>query len=347
MGSPGLRGSAGTTAHFVSLARRPQIPFARGPTRTYLGAGMLQLALAPDSFSPSRLFWAGAAFFFLVQILRGWRLGVVRQGAELFAIGAGYALAWMVGPMAAPYMEQFGVPKALSGFAGGAAVGLATFLFITLLSGLLLKRTEHQSVGLVRFFFGLGGSALALVAGVIIFILAFSGVRLFGTLFEGRVESENAARRNGTTLVNNPQEAQEARAPEPAWAKSLIKMKQELETGLPGSAFRQLDPLPATAYQLAEKLGGLLASQQAMQKFNERQDVRAVAMHPRMLAVMKDPELVKAVQQWDYPRIFTNKNFTEALGDPDFVAALKRVNWQEALQHVEKGARAPRMAPAH
>lgn len=118
--------------------------------------------------SPPLLF-AVAALIVALKTWHGWRLGVVRQAIGLIALVGGVVAAIVGGPVAEPFLDlSLPVPEEARSPLAGLALGVVVYLGVTLFSAVLFKKTEHQTVGVVRLGYGMLGAVLGAVSGVVI-----------------------------------------------------------------------------------------------------------------------------------------------------------------------------------
>src|SRR5271155_5019114 len=103
------------------------------------------------------LFLGGSVLLMLVQSIRGWRLGVVRQLVNLLALVAAYGAAMAAGRLAVPIFHRLGYPDLLVFVIVGAAVGAVVYIAVAATGAILFRRTKHQSLGLLRLGYGAGG----------------------------------------------------------------------------------------------------------------------------------------------------------------------------------------------
>lgn len=110
-----------------------------------------------------------AALIVALKTWHGWRIGMVRQaiglGALVVAVFAGVIGAPMVEPMIGPLLA---VPDAARGPIAGVGLGVLVYLAITLTGAVLFKKTEHQTVGVIRLGYGFGGAVLGAVVGLLL-----------------------------------------------------------------------------------------------------------------------------------------------------------------------------------
>ena len=126
----------------------------------------------------------------------GWRLGVVRQAVGLIALVAAVCAAFFAGPFVAPLLVDVPqIPETARVQVGGLGLAVLLYLAITLSSAIVFKKTEHQSVGMIRFGYGMAGAVLGAVTGLVLaafllgaFLVATGGPEIADQLRRGEYE---------------------------------------------------------------------------------------------------------------------------------------------------------------
>lgn len=279
-----------------------------------------------------------AVLFLLFEIWRGWRAGFARAGINFAAIILSTLAALFAGHMAAAPFGGFQDP---GGFLTAVVVGggLGSFVFIVLwLTGIVFfKRTDHQSSGIFRLFWGAGGAFFGLLIGVAILWGGISVIRSLGALAEARVEvARDAApppKVAGAPVV--------AVTP-PPMASGLLKLKESLELGPAGKFVESVDVLPADFYELIVQVGRLTSDQQAILKFLEYPGMKEVITSSKMGELISDPAIVKACEEKNYPALLSNPKLLAAVQDPVLAERLKKIDLRAAMKFaLEKPAPSP------
>jgi Colicin V production protein len=118
--------------------------------------------------SPSLLL-AIAALIIALKTWHGWKLGVVRQAVGLVALVGGVIAAVIGGPVVEPFLDlSLPVRDEARTPLAGLATGIVVYLAVTLCAVVLFKKTEHQTVGVIRFGYGFLGAVLGAVSGALI-----------------------------------------------------------------------------------------------------------------------------------------------------------------------------------
>jgi len=127
------------------------------------------------------LLLAIAALVVVLKTWHGWRLGVVRQAIGLAALGLGVGAAVIGGPLVEPFLDlSLPLPDAARTPLAGVTLGVIVYFIVTLFAAVLFKKTEHQTVGVVRLGYGFTGAVLGLVTGVVLaaaLLVAFAAAR--------------------------------------------------------------------------------------------------------------------------------------------------------------------------
>src|SRR5207247_10051634 len=103
----------------------------------------------------------------LFEVVRGWRLGLMRQVMRLIALAAAYGAAFLGGGLCVPAARSFfKIPDSLLSILCGAILALAVYALISGIGAILFKRTSQQESGLVYFLYGFAGACLGLFFAV-------------------------------------------------------------------------------------------------------------------------------------------------------------------------------------
>lgn len=257
------------------------------------------------------IFWIGAGVFTLWQIWRGWRLGVVRAALRLGALVGSGVVAWYGGKWAGQLVGM--VAPALAwpvGMGVGITLLFVVYLGLLLVSALLFKRTDHQSSGLVRWLFGIGGAVVGLLTAGVFLWAAVSGIRAFGAIEEGRRPADQPS--------------------------ALQGLKAELESGEAGQVVRSMDPIPDSLYQMLGNFSRATADPIAMQRLVEYPGVADLLHHPRLVALAENPEIQEAALRSDYFTLLRHPALWQAATDPDLVQKILQVDFAAALDFALK-----------
>ena len=113
------------------------------------------------------IFVSFALILVAFEIVRGWRLGVVRQLVRLLALVAAYGGGLFGGRLLLPVLRPFlRMPDLMISILAGAVLALVVYAVISTLGGILFKRTGQQGAGVVRLVYGICGAVLGIFFGL-------------------------------------------------------------------------------------------------------------------------------------------------------------------------------------
>jgi uncharacterized membrane protein required for colicin V production len=274
------------------------------------------------------ILFAGAGVLVLLMGWRGWRLGIVRQALSILALVAGYGAGWFGGSFLIPVLRPLGFPDRLLTILGGFLLGFFTYIAISMLAALLFKRTAQQSVGLVRFGFGLAGAVLGVAFGIFLTVVLAVAIRLVGSVAEVSASST---------------EANAAQFAPGAWTSGLASLKQTLEQGPAGAMLQKVDPVPDRVYDTLNKVGQMAVRPDSLERFAGDPNVKSIAVHPKIVALQNDPEIVKAVHEHDFMTLLRHPRIVAAANDPEVLKLIGAFDFENALDFA---LRSPEKTPA-
>jgi hypothetical protein len=285
-----------------------------------------------DSFQ--LLFAGGSVLLVLVQSIRGWRLGVVRQLVNLFALVAAYGAAMISGRLATPLLHPLGYPDLLVSVIVGALVGGVVYLALAMAGAILCQRTNEQSLGLLRLGYGAGGSALGFVGALVTVWLSVMAIRFLGTVAQAEVNMAKtpAARREGMTAS--------------PMAVELAQFKQSLDNGPAGALLNGTDPMPQRFYLILEKMTRVISNVDSMRRFVTYPGTKVLSENPRIVALQKDPEIARQVVRGNFVGLLGNPKIVAAVNDPGLEALVRSFELEKALDYALAGSASGTAAPA-
>lgn len=271
------------------------------------------------------LFLAGSGLLVLVQSIRGWRLGVVRQLVNLLALILAYGAAMASGRMAVPVFHRAGYPDLLVSVLAGAVVGGVVYVAIALLGAVLFKRTKEQSLGLLRLGYGAGGSMLGIAGALVTVWMSVLAIRFLGTVAQAEVNVAKtpAARRDG--IKASPM------------AVELAQFKRSMDSGPAGGLINGTDPVPERIYTILEKMTQVIASADSMRRFVTYPGTRVLSENPRIVALQKDPEIARQVVHGNFMGLLGNPKIVAAVNDPGVEALVRQFELEKALDYALEG----------
>ncbi|MGI9114305.1 MAG: CvpA family protein [Chthoniobacterales bacterium] len=273
----------------------------------------------------------------LLEMLRGWRAGLMRQLVRIIAVIAGYACAIYGGRAVLPLVRSvYKMPDLLLSIIGGVLLAFVVYAVITSLGVVLFKRTTQHGARVVRIIWGSSGALLGVFFGALFIWLVFAGVRLIGSVAAAQVHARDALTSATMQPVwNRPLKVegkQRPPRPEPgALAATLAQMKESLETGTLGGAVKDIDPVPPATYRTLEKLGAVASNVESAQRFLSFPRAREIGADPKVVALRIDPEIADLIAHGRIVELLQNQRLIEAMNDPLLRERIKRFDLERAL----------------
>ena len=277
------------------------------------------------------IFLSCAALIIGYQALKGWRLGFVRQIVRFGALAAAYATALFASGFTVPFLRPLGYPDPLLHCIGGAALGLLAYLVVCFIGGVLFKRTAHQEMGLVWFFYGATGALMGVAFGLVLVLFFADAVRFLGGIAEAQtaLAAKPAKRDHVAAIAKKPKRS----SPVPGW---LIEVKTALESHAIGEILQTLDPVPKKTYAVAGKMGRTLSDPEATARFFNYPGALELVEQPEIQALRNDPEIVRALRDGQYLSLLKNPKVVKAANSPQIAALLQKFDLEKALDYALK-----------
>ncbi|MDQ2867932.1 MAG: CvpA family protein [Verrucomicrobiota bacterium] len=287
-------------------------------------------------FAWQLLFLSFGAVVILLEMLRGWRIGLPRQLVRLVALLAAYAVAFFCGGLLLPIVRPFfKLPDPVLVALGGALFALIAYTIINVIGRALFKRTAQQESSTVRMMFGSTGALLGLFFGLFFVWLVFAGVRLVGSVAAAAEVKSRLALTSATMqpVWRQPIQIAGKRSPTESIAllETLAKMKTSLEDGRIGDAVKEIDPIPTETYRTLERVGEIASSADAAHRFLEFPGAQEISDHPRIVALRNDPRVIALAEQGKLIELMQNQRVIDALNDPTLRERIKQFDFRKAL----------------
>jgi hypothetical protein len=276
----------------------------------------------------------------LFEVVRGWRLGLMRQLARLIALGAAYGAAFLGGSLFVPVARSFlKMPDPVLSILCGAILAVAAYMLVCGVGTILFKRTVQQESGLIRLIYGFVGAIVGLFFGLFLLWLTVASVRAIGAFARGPAAARSGAAAHSTQdaashaldvrrrFLSEPDDSM------PALAMSLARLKNSLELGLLGSVLKTTDPISQKTYETLEKAGSVFSSPERTQKFLTFPGARELAEHPKIIALRSDPDIADLIAQGRFLDLLQNPRVIEVANDPVLAHRIKKFDIQRALDY--------------
>jgi len=284
--------------------------------------------------------WQAVFLSFLVvlilfEVVRGWRLGLVRQLVRVAAVVAAYGAAVFGGrlfvPMARPFLKM---PDIVLSILTSAVIALVIYALLTSVGMVLFKRTGQQNSRLVQLIYGFTGAIVGLFFGAFVIWLIVASVRAVGAVADAQVRSQEAGQSATLRALDVRRRfLSEPNAGFTALATSLARLKNSLELGLLGNAVKQTDPVPLKTYETLAKVGSVFSSPERAQKFLTFPGTRELSEHPKIVALRDDPEISEMIAQGRFLDLLQNQRIIDAANDQTLADRIKKFDLQRALDY--------------
>lgn len=277
-------------------------------------------------------FFSFALVLILIEVIRGWRLGIMRQMMRVMAVAAAYATAYFGRDLLVPFLRSYlQLPDVIISALGGSILAVAVYGIVASLGTLLFQRTAQQESGTRRWVYGLSGALLGLCFGAFFIWLILVGVRLIGSIADAQVQSR-------------PKQQHSVSAHEPALATlntdsvttALARLKNSVELGPVGDAVKKTDVMPTGVYQTLGEAGTVLSNPASAQRFLNFPGVREMSANPKILAMRDDPEVAKLIAEGRVMELLRHPRVIEAINDPALVEQVKKFDLKKALEYAKK-----------
>ncbi len=285
------------------------------------------------------VFISFAIVLILFEVIRGWRLGIMRQLMRVAAVVAGYAAAYFGGDLLVPLLRSsLRMPDMVISVLGGAILAVVAYGIISSLGTILFKRTAQQS-GVVRLVYGLSGALLGLCFGAFFVWLILVGLRSVGSIAEAQVQAR--AKSPGSNDLSARSRLPDESLPKPeldsdSLMTSLARLKNSVELGAVGGVVKKTDAAPTGAYKTLGEMGAVLANPETARKFLDSPGARQLSEHPKIVALRNDPEIAEMLARGRLFELLRDPRVVDAVNDPTLAAQVKNFDLKKALDHAAK-----------
>jgi Colicin V production protein len=276
------------------------------------------------------VFLSFAIVLILFEIVRGWRLGIMRQLMRVAAVVAGYAAAYFGGDLLVPLLRSsLKMPDMIISALVGAILAVAAYGIIASLGTILFKRTAQQSSGMVRLVYGLSGALLGICFGAFFIWLVLVGIRMVGSIADAQVQARSKIEsgRNSPSGANFDVDS---------ITTFLARLKSSVEMGAVGNVVKKTDVMPTGIYQTLSDTGTVLSNPETARKFLSSPSLRELSEHPKIVALRTDPEIAEMIAQSRLIELMRDPRVLDAVNDPELAARIKQFDLKKALEYAAK-----------
>lgn len=269
------------------------------------------------------VFISFAIVLLLFEVIRGWRLGIMRQLMRGAAIIAAYAAGYFGGGLMVPLLRPIlKWPDFVISMIGGALLALVVYGVIAGLGSILFKRTAQQSSGPVRLLYGLSGALAGLCFGAFFIWLIVVGIRSVGSIAHAQVQARPRIEESPALRKFDAD----------SLSASIARLKNSVELGAVGDVFKKTDVTPASVYQTLNDVGTVCANPESAQRFLSFPGAVELSEHPKIVALRNDPEIADLISQGKLLELLRHPRVLEAANDPTLVERVKQFDLKKALE---------------
>ncbi|HEX7517877.1 MAG TPA: CvpA family protein [Chthoniobacterales bacterium] len=324
--------------------RRVRTPRNPDPSPLHLFLSAIQNPQSEIAGSPvwQTAFISFAIVLILFEVIRGWRLGIMRQLVRVAAVVAGYAAAYFGGDMLVPLLRSsVKMPDIVISSLSGAILAVTVYGIIASLGTILFKRTAQQSSRVVRLVYGLSGALVGICFGAFFIWLVLIGVRSVGSIAEAQVHA-----RPKPEISRNPSRFS-AHSPLPertpvtnfgidSATTLLARLKNSVEMGPVGDLVKKTDAMPAGVYQTLSEAGTVFSDPETARRFLSFPGAQELSEHPKVVALRNDPEIAEMIAQGRFFELLREPRIVDAVNDPTVAEQVKRFDLKKALEYAGK-----------
>ena len=292
------------------------------------------------------VFLSFAVVLLLFEVLRGWRLGIMRQLMRGAAVIAAYATAYFGGGLLVPLLRPIlKWPDFVISMIGGALLAVVVYGVIASLGSILFKRTAQQSSGAVRLVYGLTGALAGVCFGAFFIWLILVGIRSIGSVADAQMHARLVADVARNRVPPSSRSSQMEDAPSlgkfdaDSVAALIARLKNSVELGAVGDALKKTDVMPASVYQTLNDIGTVCANPESAQRFLSFPGAVELSQHPKIVALRNDPEIAELISQGRILELLQHPRLLEAANDPTLVERVKQFDLKKALEFAAKKER--------
>jgi membrane protein required for colicin V production len=275
----------------------------------------------------------------LFEIVRGWRLGLLRQLMRLVALGIAYAAAFFGGRLLVPITRPFfKMPDFVLSALAGALLAFVAYAVVSSMGTILFKRTGEQDSRIVQLIYGFAGAVVGLFFGFFALWLIVVSVRAVGAVADAQVRSRSPTVPSAPDSISHAVEVRrrflgDGTDQSAAFAVSLARLKNSLELGALGNTVKQADPVPQKTYDTLTKAVAVFSTPERARKFLSFPGARELSEHPKIVALRDDPEISEMIAQKRFLDLLQDQRIIDAANDPALAERIKKFDLRRALDY--------------
>ena len=283
------------------------------------------------------VFISFAVVLLLLEILRGYRLGLPRQLMRGAAVIAAYAAGYFGGNLMLPLLRPIlKWPDFIVSMIGGALLALVVYGVIAGLGSLLFKRTAQHPSASVRLIYGFSGALTGIVFGLFFIWLILVGIRSVGSVADAQVQAHPRVENKPAPSAHDEKTLSLENFDADSLTAFLARLKNSVELGKLGDVVKQTDVTPPAVYQTLKDAGTVCANPESARRFLSFPGAVELSEHPKIVALRNDPEIADLIRQGRILELMQNRRVLEAANDPTLVEKVKQFDIKKALEYAAK-----------
>lgn len=274
------------------------------------------------------VFLSFAVVLILFEMIRGWRLGIMRQLMRVVAVVAAYAAAYFGGDLLLPLLRSsLKMPDIVISALAGVILAVIVYGIIASLGTILFKRTAQQSSGVLRLVYGLSGAMIGLCFGAFFIWLLLVGIRSAGSIADAQAQAQSTLPRKVSPEPNLDADS---------LMRLVARLKNSIELGTVGDVVKRTEAMPTGGLQTLSEMGTVLANPETARKFLDSPGARELSEHPKIVALRNDPEIVEMITQGRLFELLRDPRLVDAMNDPTLIDRAKQFDLKKALEYAGK-----------
>jgi hypothetical protein len=281
------------------------------------------------------IFVSFAVVLLLLEIIRGWRLGLPRQLMRGVAVIAAYAAAYFGGALMLPLLRPIlKWPDFIVSMIGGALLALVVYGVIASLGSILFKRTAQHPSGTVRLVYGFTGALTGIVFGLFFIWLILVGIRSVGAVADAQVQAHPHREPPSSPRSDQPLALENIHTD--TLTSFLARLKNSVEMGTLGDVFKKTDVTSPSIYQTLKDAGTVSANPENARRFLSFPGAVELSEHPKIVALRNDPEIARLIREGRILEVLQHRRVLDAANDPTVLEKVKQFDIKKALEYAAK-----------
>jgi hypothetical protein len=278
----------------------------------------------------------------LFEVVRGWRLGLLRQLMRLAALVVAYAAGFYGGRFLVPITRPFlKMPDLVLSALAGATLAFIAYAAVSSMGTVLFKRTGEQDSRTVQLVYGFAGAIVGLFFGFFTLWLVVVSVRVIGAVADAQVRSRSPNLHGAPDPISHAVEVRrrflgDGTDQSAAFAESLTRLKNSLELGALGNAVKRTDPVSQKTYDTLTKAVAVFSTPERARRFLSFPGARELSEHPKIVALRDDPEISEMIAQKRFLDLLRDQRIIDAANDPALAERIKKFDLRRALDYATK-----------